>query len=220
MKNSYLIALVLPLIMQSACGGDESLTVVSPKQISLHKGEQSQIEVISESPVRYGSMDDFHASVDGNGLITANYVGDTRIGVKNGSGQDYVDVKVIPVSTMLIEPYHSDFTIRKDIIIKMYGDGYAINGNTITYQLSKMGASASFTFSFAGEKDVLQASEVALAQGTEIAEVEYFLGERYKPVDGEERLYQDTMDGGAGTVYVRLKETGDGVITITYSTSR
>ena len=165
-------------------------------------------------------MDDFHASVDDNGLITANYVGDTRIGVKNGSGQDYVDVKVIPVSTMLIEPYHSDFTIRKDIIIKMYGDGYAINGNTITYQLSKMGASASFTFSFAGEKDVLQASEVALAQGTEIAEVEYFLGERYKPVDGEEHLYQDTMDGGAGTVYVRLKETGDGVITITYSTSR
>ena len=49
MKNSYLIALILPLIMLSACGDDESLTVVSPKQISLHKGEQSQIEVISES---------------------------------------------------------------------------------------------------------------------------------------------------------------------------
>ncbi len=208
---------VLPMLLLSACGDDESMVITSSKQISLHKGEQSQIEVISEQPVRFGSMDEFHATVDENGLITANYVGETMVGVKSGSEQDYITVNVVPVSSLLVEPYHSDFTVRKDIIEKMYGEEYSSSGDGIIYTLDEMGASASFGFYFAGDKDVLYRSEVVLKPGTSMDAVKLFLEERYMPVAGEEGKYQDTFDGGAGTVFVRVAENDEGIITVSYS---
>ena len=96
---------VLPMLLLSACGEDDAMVITSSKEITLHKGEQSQIEVVSNEPVRYGSMDEYHATVDENGLVTANYVGETMIGVKSGSGQDFVTVNVVPVSSLLVEPY-------------------------------------------------------------------------------------------------------------------
>ena len=209
---------VLPMLLLSACGEDDAMVITSSKEINLHKGEQSQIEVVSNEPVRYGSMDEYHAVVDESGLVTANYVGETMIGVKSGSGQDFVTVNVVPVSSLLVEPYHSDFTVRKDIIVKMYGDNYSSSADGIIYTLDGMGASASFGFYFAGSKNVLYRSEVVLKPGTNKDAVKLFLEERYKPVSGEEGKYQNTLDGGAGTVFVRLLEGSDGVMTISYST--
>lgn len=208
---------VLPMLLLSACGEDDAMVITSSKEINLHKGEQSQIEVVSNEPVRYGSMDEYHAVVDESGLVTANYVGETMIGVKSGSGQDFVTVNVVPVSSLLVEPYHSDFTIRRDVVEKMYGDGYSVVDDGIVYNLEEMGASASFGFYFAGTKEVLYRSEVVLKPGTDMVSVEQFLAERYKAVDGEEGKYQNTLDGGAGTVFVRVSEGSDGVITISYS---
>lgn len=212
---------VLPMLLLSACGEDDAMVITSSKEITLHKGEQSQIEVVSDSPVRYGSMDEFHASVDDNGLVTANYVGETMIGVKNGDSQDYVNVQVVPVNSMLIEPYHSDFTVRRDIVIKMYGDQYAMLDDGIVYSLEDMGASASFGFYFSGDKNVLYRSEVVLEPGTDKTAVEQFLSERYMPCDGGAGYeYQNTLDGGAGTVYVKLLEDSDGLLTISYSATK
>ena len=209
---------VLPMLLLSACGEDDAMVITSSKEITLNKGEQSQIEVVSNEPVLYGCMDEYLAVVDDSGLVTANYVGETMIGVKSGSGQDFVTVNVVPVSSLLVEPYHSDFTIRRDIVEKMYGEEYTSSGDGIIYSLDGMGASASFGFYFAGSKDVLYKSEVVLKPGTNKDAVKLFLEERYMPVAGEEGKYQNTLDGGAGTVFVRVSEGSDGVMTISYST--
>ena len=220
-RIKFICVLTAMVSMFVSCGDDETMTIVSSKQITLNKGEQSQIEVVSDSPVRYGSMDEFHASVDDKGLVTANYVGETMIGVKSGDSQDYVTVQVVPVNSMLVEPYHSDFTVRRDIVIKMYGDKYTMAGDGIVYILEDMGASASFGFYFSGNKNVLYRSEVVLKPGTDKTAVEQFLSERYMPLDGGTgNEYQNTMDGGAGTVFVKLQESSDGTLTISYSSTK
>lgn len=225
MKKLFL--LLLPLIAMTSCGDDNgSITVTSKSPISLLKGEQFQIEASSEQPIRYGSLDEFHATVDDNGLVTAVYVGKTQVRLKTDDDTKFIDINVYPSSSLLVEPHNTDFTIRRPEFIKMYGDKYTTLGDdlkTLVYDVRDNGYGASeyfiFHFNDSSEKAHLVKSQVILKAGTNIADVRAFLAERYKQSDSSANKYQNTLDGGAGTVFAEITTDDAGIITISYTVS-
>lgn len=220
------------VFIMTACGDDEDfISLNTPDEITLEKGEQYQIKASSESAIRYGSIDEYHATVDDNGLITANFVGTTMIRLKNDSEEKYITVGVVPRNTMLVEPYHESFWTQKTEIVKMNGSTYqSVNDNGIKYDVSgkEMGASESFEFYFKNKKDengktfhdVLNKVVLNLKAGTDEASLKDFLGERYLPMENRGWTYQDALELVPATVVISVDKDASGKISVTYTAAQ
>ena len=85
------VALVSALLF-SSCSKDEdqsihkdqSIQLQNQSPIVLQHEQNATIYAVSTEPISYNSENEFHAKVSNNGVITAQYVGETKIDLTNG----------------------------------------------------------------------------------------------------------------------------------------
>lgn len=159
--------------------------------------------------VSYRSKNQYVANVDGNGLITANFVGETIVEVlsKEGSTEFFVDVE--PRYSYCKEPT-LDFSKTKGQIKDMYyfTSGYYDLGDLIVAPVDN------YFYGYLFDGDVL-ASICIFAKGVSYTRASGFLGERYYYLGAESEmefysnledrvvaLYEYSTDSDLGSGYI------------------
>lgn len=203
MNKFCLTLLSLPLLAAMSCSDDNrGITLISPDAITLHKGESYQIEAESDLPIRYGSVDEYYATVDQNGLVTGGFVGQTDVRLRNEEEYLFISVTVEPRSTLYVEP-SKEFDALPDVAIAVYGKPYKSTDDKsiLIYRMADIPAAPYFFF-LSNSEGRLFASGVILADGQE-NELRTFLGERYLAVDEDNWTYRDSLEDEPGSVYVK-----------------
>ena len=179
-----LFGLLLLLLAVSSCEEDTNMIIHTPQRIHLYPGEQKQIEAESSQKIQYSSLNDYYASVDENGLVTARYVGDTQVRLSTSAVKEFIQVSVIPRYTLYVEPYY-EFPSTRYAVEKMYGEPFKEEDNCLVYETLDVEASKYFYFCFDEE------------------ELGKFLAERYVTVNQEEFIYRNTLEVTDETVEIR-----------------
>lgn len=195
-----LFGLLLLLLAVSSCEEDTNMIIHTPQRIHLYPGEQKQIEAESSQKIQYSSLNDYYASVDENGLVTARYVGDTQVRLSTSAVKEFIQVSVIPRYTLYVEPYY-EFPSTRYAVEKMYGEPYKEEDNCLVYETLDVEASKYFYFCF-DDEDNLLASVATITEGNE-EELGKFLAERYVTVNQEEFIYRNTLEVTDETVEIR-----------------
>lgn len=92
------IASFLVMALMS-CGKESPKLTVTPTEIALYAEGTTQITT-NANDATFAVEDDFYASVESNGLVTANKVGETEIIVNSTLGTANVPVVVLPQYTL------------------------------------------------------------------------------------------------------------------------
>lgn len=195
-----LFGLLLLLLMVTSCEEEANMIIHTPQRIYLYQGEQMQIEAESSLKIQYSSLNDYYASVDENGLVTARYVGDTQVRLSTSAGSEFIQVSVIPRYSLYVEPYY-EFPSTRYAVEKMYGEPYQDEDNCLVYKTVDVEASKFFYFCF-DENDNLLASVASITDGNE-EELAKFLAERYLAVSQENWTYRNTLEVTDETVEIR-----------------
>ncbi|MBO7492362.1 MAG: Ig-like domain-containing protein [Bacteroidales bacterium] len=116
--KKLLLLLMVGCLISTGCTKKE--IVLEQTEVTLHHGDTYQILAESPTAITYLSENQYHADVDNNGLVTANFVGETDIILQNANDEKRVHVKVEP----------TNFSV-KDIGVKI--------GDSMSYVLEKFG---------------------------------------------------------------------------------
>ena len=111
--------LLIVCVLISSCSNGK--IKLSSTKFELNKGDEAQIVAESKLPISYESEDAFHASVDADGLITARFVGSTRIRVSTDDDIKYVDVTVNPKYYLFTKP-DIEFGADRSSVVSTYGE--------------------------------------------------------------------------------------------------
>ena len=98
--------------------------------LSMYHLEEEQIIAESKMPISYTSENEFNASVDDEGLVTAHCIGETKIKLSTDDDVKYVDVKVKPKHNLYIIPDISFGENRESVISKL-GEPDSENSNGV-----------------------------------------------------------------------------------------
>lgn len=83
MKKIYFLVLAACALV--ACNESSKDLQISPSSVNLYYEETQQVKVLSESgSFDWSTANDFHATVNSNGVITAGHVGSTVITASQG----------------------------------------------------------------------------------------------------------------------------------------
>lgn len=182
MKKSLLIALISATTFFGCSKSDPDTIVLNPSEVTLKKGSTHQISVTSKSTLTYETENDFHAEVTTEGKVTAGYVGETNIVVKNAEDSKMLKVTVEPSLTLYKNP-ELDFTMTKTQIIQKLGNPNLTNGQTIGYETgSQVNPLVMYLFD---ESNKLKSSAVAIST-TYTSQLGDHLRERYVAVDSKD----------------------------------
>lgn len=195
-----LFGLLLLLLAVSSCKEDADMIIRTPQRIHLYPGEQKQIEAESSLKIQYSSLNDYFATVDENGMVTARYVGDTQVRLSTTACTEFIQVSVVPRYTLYVEPYY-EFPSTRYAVEKMYGEPFKEEDNCLVYETLDVEASKYFYFCF-DDEDNLLASVATIAEGNE-EELGKFLAERYVTVSQEDWTYRNTLEVTDETVEIR-----------------
>lgn len=123
LKLNSISVVILSFILIVSCSKDESQTklTVLTESIKLSTNETYQIEVESSAEIKYSSLNDYHATVDKNGLVKAKKVGKTEINVFNVNDTVRIAMEIEPMVTIIEEPQQSEFKIAKRDFLKTHG---------------------------------------------------------------------------------------------------
>ena len=85
MKRKSLAALVMAAVIFASCKEEEKSPEITLEKdsVTLTSGGEFLINATSDYDLTYKSEDNYHATVDEKGLVTARYVGETNIVVSN-----------------------------------------------------------------------------------------------------------------------------------------
>ena len=133
----------------------------------------------------YTVDNEYHAEISGTGLITARFIGQTNIILKNTESVKTFKVNVTPKYTLYPEP-NVKFGDEKDVVIAKIGSNYAETSTAIGYEnYSSAAPMALFTFD-SNNKLVAYAILVKSSYSSTLAN---FLIERYLVVSMENDTY-------------------------------
>lgn len=187
MKSLLSLSLLASVLLVPGCSKDDDGDPISLKETekTLYHDNEYQIEAESKSGITYSSEDEYHANVSASGLVTAMFVGETNIVLKNNEEQKKVKIIVKPVSNLYPEP-DVDFGATKSQIKAKFGTPvYETSTAMLIEDYSNAAPDLMFLFDESG-KMISYAVMVKSIYSEILAE---FLTERYKVVDEEEGVY-------------------------------
>lgn len=120
MKKLLMFVAAIAILFTSCKKGTIEM---SAESVTLNKGQEYSISATSDKPITYASLNDFHALVSDNGVVTANFVGKTNITLKTDKDSKSFAVNVAPVSNLYEEP-ELNFGMTKSAVIEKYGEPY------------------------------------------------------------------------------------------------
>ena len=165
---------------------ENSKMKISPSYVTLHFEEELGLTVIdNHSTVTWATDDDFVASVNNNGVVTAEHVGTTTIIAKDGKSEAYCSVSVTPEYFTYSEPI-MDWGCSKQTIISKKGTPDDNQTDGLVYVQSKnKGIIETYLF----ENGKLYGCGVALKLSYANTDVANFLLERYEVVGVKNGVY-------------------------------
>lgn len=182
MKKFLVLLMVIPLVFACSSDDKEGLSL-SEDSVELYSGDTYQIDAMSGGNISYVSEDEFVGSVSATGLITANKVGETRIGVSDASSNAIFNLTTIPKYSTYPEPI-LDFGMSRSDLIKKLGQPDVSTDTGIAYTSTSNKYSA-VMYGFENGKLSMVSVMVNISYHSELSS---FLLERYTVVD---------VDGGS-----------------------
>ena len=161
---------------------EEALITLETTEATLHSGETFQIVAECEYPITYTSDNEYFATVSEDGLVTANFVGNTTITLESESDTQTFEVTIEPVSNLYPEP-EIEIGATKEAIIEQFGNPDIDEEETLgfyNYDENTMMLMVLFD-----EDGLVYAYAVILDVSVE-EELDTFLGERYLFVQEQE----------------------------------
>ncbi len=186
--------LVIPLILViglSGCSKSEPDTIVlSPSEVSLKKGETHQIQVNSKSALTYEIENDFHGEVTPDGKVTAGYVGETTIQVRNAEDSKPLKIIVEPRSKLYPDPV-LEYRKSKSEIRAKYGTPAAEADEAMGYNnYSSNAPGILFLFDKNGRCNGI----TVLVKTSLVNQVAEFISERFIRISNTELYFADSFD--------------------------
>ncbi|MDE6651561.1 MAG: hypothetical protein K2K08_04040 [Paramuribaculum sp.] len=170
-KKFALLLMVIGVTLLSACSDDKDEPKISiPSVKSISVGTSFSLGLSGN----WRSSNDFVASVDKDGNVEAEHVGECTISNEKNSCK----VTVTPKSNFIKEPV-TDWGISKSQLISKCGNNYKESGNSIGYTSnSNIAPITMYTFDSSGRLS----SSVITVKTTYTSDLVDFLMERYQPV--------------------------------------
>lgn len=212
MRHLFVIAAIAFGFILSSCCKDIN---ANPTEISLYAGEQTQITTNNQK-VSFTSEDDYFASVDESGLVTANKVGRTDIVIESRREKVSIPVNVTPRYCYFNEPFIG-FGSHLDKIIELYGDCYAsFNGEYAYVGYGPENAGLKFYF----EDDALVKVKVTLNSTDGSIDIDSFMQERYDELTSTDKTqvkrYTNDLNGQSPAMITVYKIPEINIIDIEY----
>ncbi|MBQ8222659.1 MAG: Ig-like domain-containing protein [Bacteroidales bacterium] len=200
MKKIVLLLMVCTLGIMS-CKRDY-LNVNNGNNVRLYHEETHQIDAEAESVITYKSNNEYHAEVNAQGLVKANYVGKTNVTLTNENGDAAnVEIDVIPISNLFTEPNISIGETEASVINK-YGIPDVVDDDSYFY--SGYSSKAPYLLVLFENGVVESYSVLVDVDSSDIEQLVTFLDERYKYVG----------DSGDCLFYVNALSVSDATISI------
>lgn len=133
MKQTIICACFAMTLFVLSCEKSTPLTV-EPSEIVLYTDGTQQINAEPSDGVKYTSDDDYYASVDANGLVTANKVGKTNIRVSSSNGDATIPVVILPKYSLYpeLDPViNSPVSTLKNVLGSNYSSSYSSTGELL-----------------------------------------------------------------------------------------
>ncbi|OJU49918.1 MAG: hypothetical protein BGN96_10495 [Bacteroidales bacterium 45-6] len=159
-----------------------------------------QIRATSEKSISYVSEDEFHATVNATGLVTAGKVGEMNVLVSDGSTTKKFNVKVTPKSALYNEPL-TDWTLTKAQVISKLGTPYNQTDSLCVYRQSDPAVSyLMYLFTTAGKiKGVV--TTVGTRHTTSLTTI---LTERYAGTSNDVYFYMNQITYAKATTIIGM----------------
>ena len=202
MRKIVLFAVFVVVLVGCKKEDENDIQVKNPN-IEVKAGSSIQIEATSSSPITYFTENEFYASVNSTGLITANRVGEVSILLDNSEKNARVQVKILPVFTTYQDPY-LNFGASKDDVIKSVGSPSRTNDDgDLIYDNYSTAATLAMYF-FNGSKLESVGVAVKTSYATELGN---FIRERYSQylVDGYDIYYINSLNINTATMIVGVR---------------
>ena len=179
---------------------EEALITLETTEATLHSGETFQIVAECEYPITYTSENEYYATVSEDGLVTANFVGNTTITLESESDSQTFEVTIEPVSDLYPEP-EIEIGESKDAIIERFGDPSEEEEEIILYYGY---AESSFLLMVAFDEEDLVQYYAVVMEFDYVEELETFLSERYMFVNEQDgvKVYINALDVNDATLIV------------------
>ena len=183
MKKIYF--LVLAAFALVACNESSKDLQISPSSVNLYYEETQQVEVLSESgSFDWSTANDFHATVNSNGVITAGHVGSTVITASQGKKKGTCSVTVKPKYYLYDTPYFGWGESMSKVQSKL-GTPAQVQDKVLVYVLSESdGIIAMYQFT-----DGKLSSVGIMLNIKNAVTLTYYLVERYQPFSVEDNAY-------------------------------
>ena len=199
MKKLFLF--VSAALMLVAC--NESNLQLSPSSVNLYYEETQQVEVVSETgSFEWSTANDFHATVNSAGKITAGHVGSTVITAKQGKKEGTCSVTIKPKYFLYDTPYLAWGETMTQVTNKL-GTPYQTQSNVLVYVLSEAnGIIAMYMFTDG------KLTSVGITLNVNNATVlTYYLVERYQPFSADNGTYyfMNAMNFDAATLGLMMR---------------
>jgi hypothetical protein len=219
MKKSELftLAVIAMLVIVSigfvSCGNDDEEgskpLVVSPSSISMKYDESQQLSASGATSWR--SENEFVATVDQNGLVKGNHVGNTDIIVSNGNTSGKCSVTIAPKYNYFDMPILNWGTSETSIRNAETHGTPEKSGDNLLYKYDNRSIPAVVMYSF---KNGVLNNVLQITGSSYYANAGYFLIERFQPIGESQGMYifidsmsSDTAHTLVGLDYVTLSST-------------
>lgn len=178
-------------------------------KVSLYQDGTKQMSVKDNRSVTWTVDDDFVAKVDDDGLLTALFVGETRVKATDSKGKSaYASVIVNPRYNTYKEPYVEWGASRSEVLSH---DTREVSSEDETLVVLNGGSDAAELVSYGFGESGLEAV-IVIVKTSYSAEIMKFLGERYQPLGVSDEIYMFTN----GKVVVGLKVQTYKYLMLTY----
>jgi len=180
--------LAIALIVTSCSKDEPTQIILKTAQITLNFEDTYQIEATANEEIEYTSKDEFNATVDQDGLVTAGKVGETEIILKVGGESKKLNVIVEAKNYFYSDPILT-FGISKKDVIKKLGKPSIEGSNAVLYDSYSNGVD-NIMYSF--ENDKLKAVGVSVKKSYNYELLGYIL-ERYELLSSDPIVFVNAL---------------------------
>ena len=185
MKKTFRLVGLMGLAVVSyglaSCGGDgdsDGGLSITPSSVVMHYEETKQLK--SEDATKWRSDNDFVATVDQNGLVTAEHVGRTQIKASNDKNSATCEIIVEPVYNLFDDPLLNWGASMKSIQSSESHEALELSSSDVlAYNYTKNSTGCIVLYNFKNNK---LESVFALLNRSDYVKAGYYLLERYQPV--------------------------------------
>lgn len=190
MKRLLSLTIISATTFFGCSKSDPDAIVLDPSEISLNRGETHQILVNSKSALTYEVENDFHAEVSGDGKVTAGYVGETNILVRNAEDSKPLKIIVNPRNKLYPDPV-LEYGRSKSEIRSKYGAPATETESAIGYNNYSANAPILlFLFDDNGACNTI----VVLVRSSLLNQMVEFVQERFIRISSTELYFADSFD--------------------------